>query len=456
MEHDERYARAREFYRRRHRPVGFLGRRRLRARRRKRALLRSREAARARSQGPISLGARAAEHRPADPGLAGDRPGRRLRGGPPARRRDRRGGVRRRLAARGRPRLLRRREGPHGRARPQSRPSQDPARRLRGRRRHAWRRRAKSAPSSTASSTTRARSPRFRSRSATTLRASIPTRRCPRFRESNASKSSRERVVALAKRENLTVRQLAQRLGGYAGLAFVGTPATIADRWRNGWSSEGCDGFNVMFPYLPEGLDDFVDKVVPELQRRGLFRREYEGATLRENLGLPRPANRFFIRPTSRGAVQTARTLRFPEHRMFACVLPSWTPRPRLAEGIDRCGGTSSSRRRSPLRSLCPLRLSPQAVEPAVAQAGRRAGRQAPREARQAAPMAPRAGPERLGRAARRERTGRGHSASSANGGANGSGSATGTTGAGNGCDPNAARTGGGVASSAGSAKPGC
>ena len=49
-----------------------------------------------------------------------------------------------------------------------------------------------------------------------------------------------------------------------------------------------------MFPYLPEGLDDFVEQVVPELQRRGLFRTEYEGATLRENLGLPRPANRFF------------------------------------------------------------------------------------------------------------------------------------------------------------------
>ena len=48
------------------------------------------------------------------------------------------------------------------------------------------------------------------------------------------------------------------------------------------------------FPYLPGGLDDFVDKVVPELQRRGIFRRDYEGKTLRENLGLPRPKNRFF------------------------------------------------------------------------------------------------------------------------------------------------------------------
>ena len=52
-----------------------------------------------------------------------------------------------------------------------------------------------------------------------------------------------------------------------------------------------------MFPYLPEGLDDFVDRVVPELQRRGIFRSEYEGTTLRENLGLPRPANRNFPRP---------------------------------------------------------------------------------------------------------------------------------------------------------------
>jgi hypothetical protein len=59
---------------------------------------------------------------------------------------------------------------------------------------------------------------------------------------------------------------------------------------------EGSDGFNVMFPYLPEGLDDFVDKVVPELQRRGIFRKEYEGPTLRDNLGLPRPDNRFFAR----------------------------------------------------------------------------------------------------------------------------------------------------------------
>jgi FMN-dependent oxidoreductase (nitrilotriacetate monooxygenase family) len=116
----------------------------------------------------------------------------------------------------------------------------------------------------------------------------------PEIPETNASKSSRERVIALANRDKLTVRQLAQRLGGYSGLAFVGTPATIADEMEQWLVGEGSDGFNIMFPFLPEGLDDFVDKVVPELQRRGLFRREYEGATLRENLGLPRPANQFF------------------------------------------------------------------------------------------------------------------------------------------------------------------
>jgi len=112
--------------------------------------------------------------------------------------------------------------------------------------------------------------------------------------ETEASKSGRDRVIELGKRENLTVRQIAGRLGGYGGLGMLGTPSMIADQMEEWLRTEACDGFNVMFPYLPGGLDDFVDKVVPELQRRGLFRTEYEGATLRENLGLPRPENRFF------------------------------------------------------------------------------------------------------------------------------------------------------------------
>jgi alkanesulfonate monooxygenase len=116
----------------------------------------------------------------------------------------------------------------------------------------------------------------------------------PEIPPTNGSHSARERLVSIARRENLTIRQLAARAGSYGGTAFVGTPATIADEMQRWLETNACDGFNVMFPFLPEGLDDFVDKVIPELQARGLFRREYEGATLRENLGLARPVNRFF------------------------------------------------------------------------------------------------------------------------------------------------------------------
>jgi len=112
--------------------------------------------------------------------------------------------------------------------------------------------------------------------------------------ESNASKSGRERAIKMAERENLTVRQLAQRMGGYSGLAMVGTAETIADEMEEWIESRASDGFTIMFPFLPEGLDLFVDRVVPEIQRRGLFRKAYAGKTLRENLGLPRPENRFF------------------------------------------------------------------------------------------------------------------------------------------------------------------
>jgi alkanesulfonate monooxygenase len=121
-----------------------------------------------------------------------------------------------------------------------------------------------------------------------------PDGQLPPIPETNASKSGRQRLVDVAARDKLTVRQLAQRVGGYGGLSFVGTPAVIADQMEEWLTSYGCDGFNIMFPFLPAGLDDFVDKVVPELQKRGIFRREYEGKTLRENLGLPRPKNRFF------------------------------------------------------------------------------------------------------------------------------------------------------------------
>ena len=128
----------------------------------------------------------------------------------------------------------------------------------------------------------------------------------PETPESNASKSGRERVLDMVRRENLSVRQLAQRLGGYAGLAMVGTPKAIADTMEEWLATNASDGFNVMFSHVPGGLDEFVDKVVPELQRRGIFRREYVGPTLRENLGLPRPRNRFFPETSREPADQLA------------------------------------------------------------------------------------------------------------------------------------------------------
>ena len=110
----------------------------------------------------------------------------------------------------------------------------------------------------------------------------------------NQSQSGQASLIALARRDNLTVRQLAQRVGGYGGLSMVGTPTEIADQMEQWLDAEACDGFNIMFHTVPEGLDTFATLVVPELQRRGRLRHNYEGTTLRDHLGLPRPENQFF------------------------------------------------------------------------------------------------------------------------------------------------------------------
>jgi FMN-dependent oxidoreductase (nitrilotriacetate monooxygenase family) len=116
----------------------------------------------------------------------------------------------------------------------------------------------------------------------------------PDLPETNASKSGQAQIVDYARRTGATVRELARRVGGYGGLQMVGTAAQVADRMEEWLETRACDGFNVMFPFLPEGLDDVVDRLVPELQRRGLFRTAYSGTTLRDHLGLKRPANCYF------------------------------------------------------------------------------------------------------------------------------------------------------------------
>lgn len=120
----------------------------------------------------------------------------------------------------------------------------------------------------------------------------------PEIPQTQGARTQRDRMLQLAG-EGLTIRQLAQKAGSYSGFAFVGTPASIADEMEAWLDCEASDGFNVMFPWLPGGLDDVVDKLIPELQRRGLFRREYTGRTLREHLGLRRPENRHFANPSS-------------------------------------------------------------------------------------------------------------------------------------------------------------
>lgn len=101
-------------------------------------------------------------------------------------------------------------------------------------------------------------------------------------------------LTELAGRENLTLAQLGRRIAGGRGhYSLIGTPAQIADELQAWFEGGAADGFNVLVPHLPGGLEDVANFVVPELQRRGLFRRDYSGSTLRDHLGLKRPANRY-------------------------------------------------------------------------------------------------------------------------------------------------------------------
>ena len=117
-----------------------------------------------------------------------------------------------------------------------------------------------------------------------------------RLDELDAPRHAKERLLrvfsAMARRDNLSLRQLYQKVISARGhWTLVGTPVQIADQLEHWFQTGAADGFNVMGPTLPHGLSDFIEGVLPELRRRGLFRTEYTGRTLREHLGLPRPAH---------------------------------------------------------------------------------------------------------------------------------------------------------------------
>lgn len=120
----------------------------------------------------------------------------------------------------------------------------------------------------------------------------IPEDRIPE--KTKVSMSRLKNMGDLAKREKLTIRNLYERYAGSRGsYSFVGSPTQIADEMEAWLDNDAADGFIVQASYLPGGFDDFATMVVPELQRRGLFRQDYTGRTLREHLGLQRPANRY-------------------------------------------------------------------------------------------------------------------------------------------------------------------
>jgi FMN-dependent oxidoreductase (nitrilotriacetate monooxygenase family) len=97
-------------------------------------------------------------------------------------------------------------------------------------------------------------------------------------------------IVETAKRERMTVREVYEKLVVSKGhRQLIGTAADVADDLQEWFEQGGADGFNVMPAQMPDGLTDFAEGVIPELQRRGIFRKTYEGTTLRQHLGVPNP-----------------------------------------------------------------------------------------------------------------------------------------------------------------------
>jgi len=101
-------------------------------------------------------------------------------------------------------------------------------------------------------------------------------------------------LLALSRRDNLTIRQLYSTIAaGFGGRVLIGTPKDIVDDMQAWVEGDAADGFNLCPPVLPLALNEFIELVLPELRARGMFRTEYAGPTLRENLGLVPPRNRY-------------------------------------------------------------------------------------------------------------------------------------------------------------------
>ena len=116
----------------------------------------------------------------------------------------------------------------------------------------------------------------------------IPESRLPK--QANLHKAFFEGIMKIIREENPTLRQLYLRYER-GRKTIKGTPSQVADVMEHWFSTGACDGFMMQFHILPGGLEEFVTGVIPELQRRGLFRKDYQGPTLRDHLGLPRPPN---------------------------------------------------------------------------------------------------------------------------------------------------------------------
>jgi FMN-dependent oxidoreductase (nitrilotriacetate monooxygenase family) len=118
----------------------------------------------------------------------------------------------------------------------------------------------------------------------------------PELPRTNDAQARQQRLIDIAKRDNLSIRQVGRLFAESRSHHLVwGTPEKIADDMQHWFETVACDGFCIIFPYYPRGVTDFLETVVPELQRRGVFRTEYRGKTLRENLGLRMPHSQFDV-----------------------------------------------------------------------------------------------------------------------------------------------------------------